>query len=173
MAPVRAGDAADDPVFEGKAFAAWAKELVEGDAEASKAAQAALRRAGKAAVPTLARLVGGAHFAAASYACDALARLGPDAVDAVPALVAKLGSDGVDWAAAHALAMIGQVAVPALSEGLQLRIRSRARTRRGYSGCSGRARRRRSGLSSRRPPTRTTSRGRRSCGRSGSCGSIR
>lgn len=118
VAPVRAGDGADDPIFEGKTFAAWAKDLVEGDADTSKAAQAVLRRAGKAAVPTLAELVDGKSRLAAGFACDALASLGVDAAPAVPALIRCLGVEGVEWSAERALEKVGEPAAAPLGKAL-------------------------------------------------------
>ena len=118
-APVASrADDPSDPVVEGKAISTWEKDLAEGNTEAAKSARAAIRRAGKVAVPALIRLVEGTNVGVVGFACDALAALGPQAVAAVPALVARLDAEGAGWPAARTLEKIGGAAVPALASGL-------------------------------------------------------
>ena len=80
------------------------------------AATLALRRP---AVPLLAALLADANPAVSQRAAQALGRLGPDAADALPALLAGARAANGEAAFADALAQIGPAALPALLAALK------------------------------------------------------
>ncbi|MFQ5844330.1 MAG: hypothetical protein ACE5JG_05000, partial [Planctomycetota bacterium] len=91
------------------------RALADPDERVREAANALLARFGKPSVPHLAEALGHRSEATAALAARALARIGPDAAEAVPALVRELEArrlTAVDCAAA--LGAIGSAARPAL-----------------------------------------------------------
>lgn len=113
-----------DNVFEGRPTRYWVRALQSGPAERAEAFSR-LERGGAAAVPVLvsimSRSAGESDAQTRSTSIDILARLGPDAKDAGPALVAALrdADPHIRSVAAAALPRIevpAQTAVPALTE---------------------------------------------------------
>lgn len=120
MTSARARDDTPEPAapLDASAIATLVDRLAHGTGEERDAAHKALGRGGKAVVAPLIAVLKGTDSTAGAWAAEALALVGPDAVDAAEALTVGLGRDGMDWPCANALEALGAPGIPGLLRGL-------------------------------------------------------
>ncbi len=99
------GWARGEPFFAGRSANYWATKLESSDPKEQMRAPLALEEGKGAAVPVLIQLLGSPRETVRATAAGILTRIGPPAVDAVPALQARLDDDDANVRAVSAKAL--------------------------------------------------------------------
>lgn len=96
--------------------ARWAKRLKSADAAERVEAETALAAIGAPALPALTAILGDSSVESRLHALQALRKMGPGALEALPAMIARFTDEdaGVRVDAGFAVSALGKVAVPAL-----------------------------------------------------------